>query len=96
MLNSIASDENCICKIHINSSDLESVEVELANAFETINAIAANNLIKDEFYEIKQIEQGSIILTIASSLILAMLFVKVAKSINHSIQVMRLEKAATR
>ena len=95
MLNSIASDENCICKIHINSSDLESVEVELANAFETINAIAANNLIKDEFYEIKQIEQGSIILTIASSLILAMLFVKVAKSINHSIQVMRLEKAAT-
>lgn len=94
-LNTIGRDENCICKIHINSNDLENIKSQLAYTLETINEIAANSLIdKDKIYEIKQIEQGSIILTIASSLVLAMLFIKVTKNINHSIQIMRIEKAA--
>lgn len=96
MLNTIEQGENCICKIHIDSTDLESVKLQLTNTFEAINDLAANGIVaRDKIYEIKQIEKGSIILTIASSLILAMLFAKVAKNINHSIQVMRIEKAAT-
>ena len=95
LLNTIGQNEQCICKIHINSTDLESVKLLLTNTLNTINEIAVDNVIKsDELYEIKQIEQGSIILTIASSLLLAMFFTKIAKNINHSIQVMRIEKAA--
>lgn len=95
LLNTIERNEKCICKIHINSTDLESVKIHLTNIFNTINESAANSLItSDEIYEIKQIEQGSIILTIASSLVLAMFFVKITKNINQSIQIMRIEKAA--
>lgn len=94
-LSTIKRDERCICKIHINSTDLDDVKLQLTNILKTINATAANSIIEDEkIYEIRQIEQGSIILTIASSLVLAMLLVKIAKNINHSIQVMRVEKAA--
>jgi len=96
MLNTIDCNENCLCRIHINSNDLDEVKSQLAEVFETINKVAVNSFMKkDEIYEIKQIEQGSIILTIASSLVISMLFVKVIKSINHSIQIMRIEKAAT-
>lgn len=94
-LSTIKRDERCICKIHINSTDLDDVKLQLTKILKTINATAANSIIEDEkIYEIRQIEQGSIILTIASSLVLAMLLVKIAKNINHSIQVMRVEKAA--
>ncbi len=96
MLNTIDPGESCICKIHIDSTDLENVKLQLKSTLEVINEFAANGIVaKDEIYEIRQIEQGSIILTIASSLVLAMLFAKVAKNINHSIQVMRIEKAVT-
>lgn len=96
MLNTIDCNENCIFRIHINSDDLVEVKSQLSSVFDIINEVAINRFIKkDDLYEIRRIEQGSIILTIASSLILSMLFVKVIKSINHSIQIMRIEKVAT-
>lgn len=95
MLDTVPANEKCICKIHINSTEIDYVQDELNKVLGTVNDIALNNMLPgDKYYEIQNVEQGSIILTIASSLLLVLLFAKVAKSINHDIQIMRIEKTA--
>lgn len=94
MVKTIDVNTECLCTIHIKSTDEQTTLMQLNDVFKLLNAEVLENLLpNDSLYEIKSIQKGSIILIISSSLLLATLFVKVAKSINNDIQQIRLEKA---
>ena len=93
-INTIDINEQCFCRLHIESEDNERVQTELMQIFQTIK----KELITDSYnpaalYEIQSIEPGSIILTITSSLVVVLLFSKIVKSIHHDIQEIKIDKA---
>ena len=92
-LNTININEQCLCRLHIEAEDYDRVQAELMEIFQTVK----NELIIDSYnpatlFEIQSIEPGSIILTIASSLLVVLLFSKIVKSVHHDIQEMRIER----
>ncbi len=92
--NIINSDNNdkCLAKIHINSNNYENT----INEFNVFCKTIGNDLLQcnnENLYEIVGVENGSIVLIIASSLLLTTLLVKVAVSISKSIFQIKMEKA---
>lgn len=90
-LMSIQPNAICISRFHINTQNAEFALRYVEEAFEIANCDLCDNLYEKPLVNVISIENGSIILTIASVALLALLVSYVAKKVMHNVFSIQIE-----
>lgn len=81
----------CISKYHINCDDAAIAREYLENAFNSANHLLCGDAYSQPLLKVIDEEKGSVILTIASAAILALLVSYVAKKVMHNLHSIQIE-----
>ena len=81
----------CISKYHINCDDAAIAREYLENSFNSANHLLCGDAYSQPLIKVINEEKGSVILTIASSAVLALLVSYVAKKVMHNLHSIQIE-----
>lgn len=90
-IRSFPSDAICISKYHINCDDATIAREYLENAFNSANHLLCGDVYSQPLIKVINEEKGSVILTIASAAVLALLVSYVAKKVMHNLHSIQIE-----
>lgn len=94
-INSIPAAVPCMATFHCKDTSRESAEEHINNLLDEVNSSCFNGFFSRPYYDVIAIREGSIILTIASSLLLILMAAKVIRSVSNVVCEVRLEVAKT-
>ena len=82
----------CIAKFHINTDSKDAALAYLERLFDVANQDLCENAFTRPLIRVLQVEEGSIILTIASVAVLTLLISSVAKKVMHNLSGIQIEQ----
>ena len=94
-LNNVPLNQNALLEIHCNDSSFTNAENNIAYMLNYINDEYLNSCVKPPLFQITERRSGSVIITISTCLILALLASKVIKEIYGTICEIRISHAKT-
>jgi len=94
-ISSIPASVPCIATFHLKDTSRESAEEHIASLLDEVNISCFNGSFSKPYFDIISIREGSIILTIGSSLLLLLMAAKVVRSISSIVCEIRIEVAKT-
>ena len=91
----IPQSEICIAKFHMAIDDAEDAKMHLRKAYVAANNEFCEGIFPEPLFTVLQVEQGSVILTIAAASLLTVLVSCAAKKVMHNINSIRVENVFT-